>query len=49
MEIFGIHEYIRDVTRRLAKLGAFAIAPDYYFRAGQDLTKITEMPKLCRS
>jgi len=46
MEIFGIHEYIKDVTRRLAKAGAFAIAPDYYFRAGQDLTKITEMPKL---
>jgi carboxymethylenebutenolidase len=46
MEIFGLHEYIRDVTRRLAKAGAFAIAPDYYFRAGQDLTKITEMPKL---
>jgi len=32
MEIFGLHEYIKDVTRRLAKLGAFAIAPDYYFR-----------------
>ena len=38
MEIFGLHEYIRDVTRRLAKLGAFAVAPDYYFRKG-DLTK----------
>ena len=46
MEIFGLHEYIKDVTRRLAKLGAFAIAPDYYFRKGADLTKITEMPKL---
>jgi carboxymethylenebutenolidase len=46
MEIFGLHEYIRDVTRRLAKLGAFAVAPDYYFRKGEDLTKITEMPKL---
>src|SRR5262249_42549795 len=31
MEIFGLHEYIKDVTRRLAKLGAFAVAPDYYF------------------
>lgn len=46
MESFGLHEYIKDVTRRLAKAGAFAIAPDYYFRAGQDLTKITEIPKL---
>src|SRR5690349_18790505 len=45
MEIFGLHEYIKDVTRRLGKLGAFAIAPDYYFRKG-DLTKITEMPQL---
>ena len=46
MEIFGVHTYIKDVTRRLAKLGAFAVAPDYYFRKGEDLTKITEMPKL---
>ena len=46
MEIFGLHEYIKDVTRRLAKAGAFAVAPDYYFRKGEDLTKITEIPKL---
>jgi carboxymethylenebutenolidase len=46
MEIFGLHEYIKDVTRRLAKLGAFAVAPDYYFRKGEDLTKITDIPKL---
>src|SRR5215470_17273310 len=46
MEIFGLHEYIKDVTRRLAKLGAFAIAPDYYFRKGVDLTKISEIPQL---
>jgi len=45
MEIFGLHEYIRDVTRRLGKLGALAIAPDYYFRKG-DLTKITQQPEL---
>jgi carboxymethylenebutenolidase len=46
MEVFGLHEYIRDVTRRLGKLGAFAVAPDYYFRAGKDLTKITEFSEL---
>jgi carboxymethylenebutenolidase len=46
MEIFGVHEYIKDVTRRLAKAGALAIAPDYYFRKGEDLSKITDMPKL---
>jgi carboxymethylenebutenolidase len=46
MEIFGLHEYIKDVTRRLAKLGAFAVAPDYYFRKGVDLTKITDTKEL---
>jgi carboxymethylenebutenolidase len=46
MEIFGLHTYIKDVVRRLAKLGAFAVAPDYYFRKGVDLTKITEIPQL---
>src|SRR3989440_2603317 len=46
MEIFGVHQYIKDVTRRLGKLGAFAIAPDYYFRKGVDLTKITDIPQL---
>src|SRR4030088_3663343 len=45
MEIFGLHEYIKDVTRRLAKLGAFAVAPDYYFRLG-DLTKISAVQQL---
>src|SRR5438105_12268182 len=45
-EIFGLHEYIRDVTRRLAKLGAFAVTPDYYFRKGIDLTKVTDIPQL---
>jgi len=33
------------VTRRLGKLGAFAIAPDYYFRLG-DLTQITQPAQL---
>src|SRR5207302_5844091 len=46
MEIFGLHEYIKDVTRRLAKLGALAVAPDYYFRAGKDLTKMTDFAEL---
>ena len=46
MEIFGLHEYIKDVTRRLAKLGAFAVAPDYYYPRGGDLTKISDIQKL---
>jgi carboxymethylenebutenolidase len=41
MEVFGLHEHIKDVTRRLGKLGAFAVAPDYYFRLG-DLTQIMQ-------
>jgi carboxymethylenebutenolidase len=45
MEVFGLHEHIEDVTRRLGKLGAFAIAPDYYFRLG-DLTQITQPAQL---
>jgi carboxymethylenebutenolidase len=43
MEIFGLHEYIKDVCRRLAKLSAMAVAPDYYFRSGKDLTAITDV------
>ncbi|HLH95749.1 MAG TPA: dienelactone hydrolase family protein [Xanthobacteraceae bacterium] len=46
MEIFGLHEYIRDVARRLAHLGALAIAPDYYFRSGADLTKMDDIQKI---
>jgi carboxymethylenebutenolidase len=46
MEVFGLHEYIKDVTRRLAKLGAFAVAPDYYFRKGVDLTKVPDLKEL---
>jgi carboxymethylenebutenolidase len=34
-EIFGVHEYIKDICRRFAKIGAFAIAPELYFRQGR--------------
>ena len=33
-EIFGLHEYIKDVCRRLAREGYLAVAPDYYVRQG---------------
>jgi carboxymethylenebutenolidase len=33
-EIFGVHEHIRDVCRRLAKLGYLAVAPELYARQG---------------
>ncbi|HJS85915.1 MAG TPA: dienelactone hydrolase family protein, partial [Acetobacteraceae bacterium] len=41
-EIFGVHEYIQDVCRRLAKQGYLAIAAEYYARLG-DLSKMTSM------
>jgi carboxymethylenebutenolidase len=37
-EIFGVHEHIKDVCRRIAKLGALAIAPELYARQG-DVSK----------
>jgi carboxymethylenebutenolidase len=37
-EIFGVHEHIRDVCRRLAQLGYLAIAPDLYARQGDPTT-----------
>ena len=40
-EIFGVHEHIKDVCRRLAKLGYFAIAVDLYHRQG-NVTKFTD-------
>jgi len=33
-EIFGVHEHIRDICRRFAKLGYYAIAPSLYARQG---------------
>src|SRR6516164_3368639 len=44
MEVFG-HEFIKDVTRRLGHLGAFAVAPDYYFRLG-GMTKVSDIQQL---
>ena len=37
-EIFGIHDYIKDVCRRFAREGYVAIAPDYFDRAGDSAT-----------
>jgi len=44
-EIFGVHEYIKDVCRRLAKAGFFAIAPELYARQG-DASKYNDIPTL---
>jgi carboxymethylenebutenolidase len=44
-EIFGVHEWIKDVCRRFAKLGYLAVAPSLYSRVG-DPTTYTDIKKL---
>ena len=46
-EIFGVHEYIKDTCRRLAKLGYLALAPELYARQG-DLSKMTDVQQIVR-
>ena len=40
-EIFGVHEHIKDICRRFAKLGYLAIAPELYVRQGDVSTLLT--------
>jgi len=47
-EIFGVHEHIKDVCRRFAKLGYFAVAPSLYARQG-DPTKYTDIPDIIKN
>ena len=47
-EIFGVHEYIKDTCRRLAKLGYLAIAPELYYRQG-DPSKYTAIPDIVKN
>ncbi len=44
-EIFGVHEWIRDICRRFAKAGYYAIAPDLFARHG-DATKVADFKQL---
>ena len=44
-EIFGVHEHIKDVCRRLAKLGVLAVAPDLFVRQG-DVSKIADFKEI---
>ncbi len=46
-EIFGVHEYIKDVCRRFAKLGFLAVAPELYARLG-DLSKMSDVQQIIR-
>lgn len=44
-EIFGVHEHIKDVCRRLAKAGYLAIAPELFFRQG-DASKLKDVNEI---
>ncbi|NQD38628.1 prolyl oligopeptidase family serine peptidase [Permianibacter sp. IMCC34836] len=47
-EIFGLHEHIRDLVRRLAKAGYLAIAPNLYQRQG-DATAVSDINQLVQT
>jgi carboxymethylenebutenolidase len=44
-EIFGVHEHIKDVCRRFAKVGYLAVAPEMYARQG-DVSKISDIQEI---
>jgi carboxymethylenebutenolidase len=44
-EIFGVHEHIKDICRRLAKQGYLAIAPELFARIG-DVSKMTDIKEI---
>ena len=44
-EIFGVHEHIKDICRRFAKLGYLAIAPELYARQG-DVSKLSNTDEI---
>ncbi|MFE1598245.1 dienelactone hydrolase family protein [Methylobacterium sp. ID0610] len=46
-EIFGVHEHIKDVCRRFAKLGYFAVAPELYARQG-NVAAMTDIQQIVR-
>jgi carboxymethylenebutenolidase len=44
-EIFGVHDHIKDICRRFAKLGYYAIAPELFARQG-DVSKIEDFRQI---
>lgn len=46
-EIFGVHEHIKDICRRFAKLGYLAVAPELYARQG-DVSKLSAFPDILK-
>jgi carboxymethylenebutenolidase len=46
-EIFGVHEHIKDICRRLAKRGYLALAPALYAREG-DVTAMSDVHEIMK-
>jgi carboxymethylenebutenolidase len=46
-EIFGVHEHIKDLCRRLAKAGYLAVAPEMYARQG-DVSKLKDFQEILK-
>jgi carboxymethylenebutenolidase len=44
-EIFGVHEHIKDICRRFAKLGYLAVSPELYARQG-DVSQIKDFREI---
>ena len=44
-EIFGVHEHIKDVCRRFAKQGYYALAPELFARQG-DVSKLSDFKEI---
>src|SRR3989441_884272 len=44
-EVFGVHEHIKDICRRFAKLGYLAVAPELYARQG-DVSKLSDINEI---
>jgi carboxymethylenebutenolidase len=49
-EVFGVHEWIKDICRRLAQRGYVAIAPGFFYRndPGNTLATSTDFPAIMK-
>ena len=49
-EVFGVHEYIKDICRRFARLGYVAVAPSFFYRndPNNTLATLTDFPAIIK-
>ena len=45
-EVFGVHDYIKDICRRLARAGYVAVAPEFFYRSGVNLPALTDFKQI---